>query len=39
MRQHGYLVMGGLVALVSTGLLVLIDASSLEYVDPDRYRR
>jgi exo-beta-1,3-glucanase (GH17 family)/cellulose synthase/poly-beta-1,6-N-acetylglucosamine synthase-like glycosyltransferase len=33
-RQPGYLVMGSLVALVSTGLLVLIDASSLEYVDP-----
>lgn len=34
MRQQGYLVMGGLVAIVTTGLLVLIDASSLEYVDP-----
>jgi cellulose synthase/poly-beta-1,6-N-acetylglucosamine synthase-like glycosyltransferase/exo-beta-1,3-glucanase (GH17 family) len=34
MRQQGYLVMGGLVALVTTGLLVLIDASSLEYIDP-----
>ncbi|HXC56595.1 MAG TPA: glycosyltransferase family 2 protein [Rhizomicrobium sp.] len=34
MRQQGYLMMGGLVALVTTGLLVLIDASSLEYVDP-----
>ena len=34
MRQQGYLVMGGLVAVVSTGLLVLIDASSLEYVEP-----
>jgi cellulose synthase/poly-beta-1,6-N-acetylglucosamine synthase-like glycosyltransferase/exo-beta-1,3-glucanase (GH17 family) len=34
MRQQGYLVMGGLVAVVTTGLLVLIDASSLEYVDP-----
>jgi cellulose synthase/poly-beta-1,6-N-acetylglucosamine synthase-like glycosyltransferase/exo-beta-1,3-glucanase (GH17 family) len=34
MRQQGYLVMGGLVAAVTTGLLALIDASSLEYVDP-----
>ncbi len=34
MRQQGYLVMGGLVALVSTGLLMLIDASSLEYIEP-----
>ena len=34
MRQQGYLVMGGLVAMVTTGLLVLIDASSLDYVDP-----
>ena len=34
MRQQGYLVMGGLVAIVTTGLLVLIDATSLEYVDP-----
>jgi len=34
MRQQGYLMMGGLVAVVSTGLLVLIDASSLEYVEP-----
>jgi exo-beta-1,3-glucanase (GH17 family)/cellulose synthase/poly-beta-1,6-N-acetylglucosamine synthase-like glycosyltransferase len=34
MRQQGYLVMGGLIAVVTTGLLVLIDASSLEYVDP-----
>ena len=33
-RQPGYLVMGGLVALVTTGLLVLIDATSLEYIDP-----
>ncbi len=32
-RQPGYLVMGGLVALISTGLLFLIDAASLEYVD------
>ena len=35
MRQQGYLVMGSLVAVVTTGLLVLIDASSLEYVDPE----
>ena len=34
MRQQGYLVMGGLVAVVTTGLLILIDASSLEYVEP-----
>ena len=34
MRQQGYLVMGGLVAVVTTGLLALIDASSLEYVEP-----
>ncbi len=34
MRQQGYLVMGGLVAVVTTGLLVLIDASSLEYIEP-----
>jgi len=34
MRQQGYLVMGGLVAVVTTGLLWLIDASSLEYVNP-----
>jgi len=33
-RQTGYLVMGGLIALVSTGLLTLIDATALEYVDP-----
>ena len=33
-RQPGYLVMGGLVALVTTGLLVLIDASALEYIEP-----
>lgn len=30
----GYLVMGGLVALVTTGVLVLIDGISLDYVDP-----
>ena len=34
MRQPGYLVMGGLVALVSTGLLAVIDATTLEYIDP-----
>jgi cellulose synthase/poly-beta-1,6-N-acetylglucosamine synthase-like glycosyltransferase/exo-beta-1,3-glucanase (GH17 family) len=33
-RPQGYLVMGGLVAVVTTGLLALIDASSLEYIDP-----
>ncbi len=33
-RQPGYLVMGGLVALVTTGLLALIDASTLEYIRP-----
>ena len=33
-RQAGYLVMGGLVALVTTGLLILIDATALDYVDP-----
>ena len=33
-RQTGYLVMGGLIALVSTGLLALIDATALEYIDP-----
>jgi exo-beta-1,3-glucanase (GH17 family)/cellulose synthase/poly-beta-1,6-N-acetylglucosamine synthase-like glycosyltransferase len=32
-RQPGYLVMGGLVALVSTGLLAVIDATTLGYVD------
>jgi exo-beta-1,3-glucanase (GH17 family)/cellulose synthase/poly-beta-1,6-N-acetylglucosamine synthase-like glycosyltransferase len=31
-RQTGYLVMGGLIVLVSTGLLALIDATALEYV-------
>jgi cellulose synthase/poly-beta-1,6-N-acetylglucosamine synthase-like glycosyltransferase/exo-beta-1,3-glucanase (GH17 family) len=34
MRSQGYLVVGGLVAVITTGLLVLIDASSLEYIDP-----
>ncbi len=33
-RQPGYLVMGALVGLVTTGLLVLIDASTLEYIRP-----
>ena len=33
-RQLGYLVMGGLVGLVSTGLLILFDAGTLEYIDP-----
>jgi cellulose synthase/poly-beta-1,6-N-acetylglucosamine synthase-like glycosyltransferase len=33
-RSTGYLVMGGLVALVTTGILLLIDATTLNYVDP-----
>lgn len=33
-RQPGYLVMGALVGLVSTGLLILFDAGTLEYIDP-----
>jgi exo-beta-1,3-glucanase (GH17 family)/cellulose synthase/poly-beta-1,6-N-acetylglucosamine synthase-like glycosyltransferase len=33
-RQTGYLVMGGMIVLVSTGLLALIDATALEYIDP-----
>src|ERR1700744_4866915 len=33
-RQTGYLMMGGMVVLVSTGLLALIDATALEYIDP-----
>jgi exo-beta-1,3-glucanase (GH17 family)/cellulose synthase/poly-beta-1,6-N-acetylglucosamine synthase-like glycosyltransferase len=33
-RQPGYLVMGGLVGLVSTGLLFLFDAGTLQYIDP-----
>jgi exo-beta-1,3-glucanase (GH17 family)/cellulose synthase/poly-beta-1,6-N-acetylglucosamine synthase-like glycosyltransferase len=33
-RQPGYLVMGTLVGLVSTGLLVLWDAGTLEYIEP-----
>lgn len=32
-RQPGYLLMGGLVALVATGVLTLIDASTLEYIE------
>ncbi|HEY1962596.1 MAG TPA: glycosyltransferase [Rhizomicrobium sp.] len=32
-RQPGYLVMGSLVALIATGLLALIDATTLEYVE------
>lgn len=33
-RQSGYLMVGGMIVLVSTGLLALIDATALEYVDP-----
>lgn len=33
-RQTGYLLMGGMVVLISTGLLALIDATALEYVEP-----
>ncbi len=33
-RQAGYLVMAGLVYLVTTGLLMLIDAMALDYVAP-----
>jgi len=33
-RGPGYLMMGGLVGLVTTGLLVLFDASTLEYIRP-----
>jgi exo-beta-1,3-glucanase (GH17 family)/cellulose synthase/poly-beta-1,6-N-acetylglucosamine synthase-like glycosyltransferase len=33
-RQPGYLVMGALVALVTTGLMILIDATTLEYIEP-----
>lgn len=32
-RQSGYLVMGAMITMVSTGLLMLIDATALEYVD------
>jgi cellulose synthase/poly-beta-1,6-N-acetylglucosamine synthase-like glycosyltransferase len=34
LHQTGYMMMGGLIALVSTGLLGLIDATALEYIDP-----
>ncbi|MBI3678617.1 MAG: glycosyltransferase [Proteobacteria bacterium] len=34
LRSAGYLVMAGLVAVVATGVLVLVDATSLEYVEP-----
>jgi exo-beta-1,3-glucanase (GH17 family)/cellulose synthase/poly-beta-1,6-N-acetylglucosamine synthase-like glycosyltransferase len=33
LRQSGYLMMGALVALVATGLLTLLDAASLEYIE------
>jgi exo-beta-1,3-glucanase (GH17 family)/cellulose synthase/poly-beta-1,6-N-acetylglucosamine synthase-like glycosyltransferase len=33
-RQTGYFVMGALVALVTTGFLSLIDATTLEYIHP-----
>ncbi|HLY05594.1 MAG TPA: glycosyltransferase [Rhizomicrobium sp.] len=33
-RQPGYIVMGALVGFVSTGLLVVLDASTLEYIQP-----
>ena len=33
-RQTGYLVMAGLVGLVTTGLLMLLDASTLQYIQP-----
>ena len=33
-RQPGYLVMGALVALVTTGLLVVIDTSAFDYIEP-----
>jgi exo-beta-1,3-glucanase (GH17 family)/cellulose synthase/poly-beta-1,6-N-acetylglucosamine synthase-like glycosyltransferase len=32
-HQAGYLMMGGLVALVSTGLLSMLDAITLQYID------
>ncbi|MBV9571674.1 MAG: glycosyltransferase [Alphaproteobacteria bacterium] len=34
LRQPGYFVMGGLVAAITTGLLVLLDATTLEYIEP-----
>ncbi len=33
-RQTGYIVMGGLVAGVTTGLMLVIDATTLDYIDP-----
>src|SRR5262249_39687875 len=33
-RTKGYVVMGGLVAVVTTGILMVVDASALEYVTP-----
>ncbi|HEX4159209.1 MAG TPA: glycosyltransferase [Rhizomicrobium sp.] len=33
-RQPGYLVMGALVGVISTGLLVILDTTSLEYIEP-----
>ncbi len=33
-RSTGYVVIGGLVALVTTGILLLFDAVTLNYVDP-----
>lgn len=33
-RARGYLVMGALVALVTTGILMLFDATMLNYIDP-----
>jgi exo-beta-1,3-glucanase (GH17 family)/cellulose synthase/poly-beta-1,6-N-acetylglucosamine synthase-like glycosyltransferase len=33
-HQFGYVMMGGLVALVTTGLLALLDASSIAYFEP-----
>jgi cellulose synthase/poly-beta-1,6-N-acetylglucosamine synthase-like glycosyltransferase len=34
LRQPGYLVMGALVGVISTGLLVVLDTSTLEYIQP-----
>ncbi|MDE2134117.1 MAG: glycosyltransferase [Alphaproteobacteria bacterium] len=33
-RQTGYIVMGGLVAGVTTGLMLVVDATTLDYIDP-----
>ena len=33
-RQPGYLVMGALVGVISTGLLVILDTTTLEYIEP-----